>query len=103
MGSVLDPEMLPKQVAEMLRLTGALGIIQQEHIVVAVGVSSGGFSVDTFDPHRSRTRAQPFGFGRSVGVLRTEPDESVNLTALENGADEVASDLSRALFAQLPN
>ncbi|WP_329140903.1 DUF4062 domain-containing protein [Streptomyces sp. NBC_01476] len=101
MGSILDSKVLPQQVAEMLRFIGALGIIQQGHVVVAVGVSSDGLiSVDTFDPHRSRTRAQPLGFGRSLN-LRTAPDESVNLTALDNGADEVASDLSRTLFAQI--
>lgn len=103
MGSILDPAVLPKQFAEMLRLTGALGIIQQGYVVVAAGVPSDGLiSVDTFDPHRPRTRAQPLGFGRPVGNYRTEPDESVSLAALENGADEVGSDLSRALFAQLP-
>ncbi|MBG0819592.1 DUF4062 domain-containing protein [Planomonospora sp. ID91781] len=102
MGSILDSEALPKQFAEMLRLTGALGIIQQGYVVVAAGVSSAGLiSVDTFDPHRSRSRAQPLGFGRSVGVYRTEPDEAVSLAALDNGAYEVGSDLSRALFNQL--
>jgi hypothetical protein len=45
---------------------------------------------------------QPLNSGRPARVLRTEPDESVSLAALDNGADEVASDLSRLLFAQLP-
>ncbi|GAA5073605.1 hypothetical protein GCM10023259_074530 [Thermocatellispora tengchongensis] len=102
MGSILDPEALPKQLAEMLRFIGALGIIQQGHVVVAAGVPSDGLiSVDTFDPHRLRTRAQPLGFGRSAGMYRTEPDESISLAALENGAHEVGSDLSRALFGRL--
>ncbi|MEU9333004.1 DUF4062 domain-containing protein [Streptomyces sp. NPDC048290] len=102
MGSILDPDLLPKQLAEMLRLMGALDIIQQGHIALAVGVSLDGItSIDTFDPHRSRNSAQPLGFGRSIGNLRTEPDESVSLAALHNGATEVAGDLSRALFAQL--
>lgn len=103
MGSILDPEALPEQLAEMLRLTGALGIIQQGDVVVAAGVPSDGMiSVDTFDPRRSRNRAQPFGFGSTVGIYRTEPDESVSLAALDYGANEVGSILSRALFTQLP-
>ncbi len=103
MGSILDSEVLPKQFAEMLRLTGALGIIQQGHVVVAAGVPSNELiSVDTFDPHRSRSRAQPLGFGRSVGFYRTEPDESVSSEALESGAYEVGGNLSRALFNQIP-
>ena len=102
MGSILDREVLPKQVAEMLRMTGALGIIQDGHVVLAVGVPSEGVSVGTFDPRRSRNRMQPLNSGRPAGVLRTEPDESVSLAALDNGADEVAGDLSRLLFAQLP-
>ncbi|HXR72791.1 hypothetical protein [Actinocrinis sp.] len=101
MGSILDAKVLPQQIAEMLRLTGALGIIQQEHVVVAVGVSPDmRISVDTFDPNRSRSRAQ-LGLGRSVGMLHTDPDESVSSAALANGADEVAGGLSRVLFAQL--
>jgi Domain of unknown function (DUF4062) len=101
MGSILDPEVLPVQVAEMLRLTGALSIIQDGPVVVAIGVSSDAtMSADIFDPNRSRTRAHPLNFGRSVN-LRTEADESVSLAALEGGADEVAKYLSRALFAQL--
>jgi hypothetical protein len=102
MGSILDPEALPKQLAETLRFIGALGIIQEGHVVVAVGVPSDGvISVDTFDVHRSRSSAQPLGFGRSASMYCTEPDESVSLAALENGAHEVGSDLSRALFGQL--
>lgn len=102
MGSILDPEVLPKQLAEMLRFIGALGIIQEGHVVVAAGVPSDGvISVDTFDQHRSRSRAQPLGFGRSVAMYRTEPDESVSVAALENGAHEVGGDLSRALFDRL--
>ncbi|WP_034270651.1 DUF4062 domain-containing protein [Actinospica robiniae] len=102
MGSILDTEALPKQIAEMLRLAGALGIIQQEHVAVAVGVSPNSLiSVDTFDPNRSRSRAQPLGFGRQLGMLRTEPDEAVSLAALGNGADEAADSLARVLFAQI--
>ncbi|MFI6534797.1 DUF4062 domain-containing protein [Nonomuraea sp. NPDC050547] len=103
MGSILDPKALPEQLAEMLRFTGALGLIQQGRVVVAAGVPSDGrISVDTFDPHRSRTRAHPLGIGRSVGMYQTEPDESVSLAALDSGAHEVGSVLSRALFGRLP-
>ncbi|HWU10211.1 MAG TPA: DUF4062 domain-containing protein [Streptomyces sp.] len=102
MGSILDRDALPKQVAEMLRFTGALRIIQQQHVVVAMGVSVGDtITIDTFDPYRSRNQAQPLSFGRSLNMLRTEPDESVSLTALESGAEEVGRDLSRALFGRL--
>lgn len=102
MGSILDAKSMPQQIAEMLRFAGALGIIQQGHVALAIGVSlDAAVSIDTFDPHRSRSRSQPLIFGRSVGSLRTEPDESVSLAALGNGASEVAGGLSRALFAQL--
>lgn len=102
MGPILDAEALPKQIAEMLRLTGALSIIQQEYVVVAVGVSPNMLiGVDTFDPNRSRSRAQPLGSGSRIGMLRTEPDEAVSLAALGNGADEVAGSLARVLLARL--
>jgi hypothetical protein len=102
MGSILDAAALPKQIAEMLRLAGALEIIQQEYVAVAVGVSPNSLiSVDTFDPGRSRSRAQPMGFGRQIGMLRTDPDEAVSLAALGNGADEAADSLARVLFAQI--
>jgi hypothetical protein len=102
MGPILDREVLPKQFAEMLRLTGALGIRRGGRVIVAGGVrASSSLSVDTFDPYRSRTCAQLLGLGRTGGICRTEPDESVSVAALEAGADEVGRDLSRALFGQL--
>lgn len=103
LGSILDHRVLPKQVADMLRLTGALNIIQQGRVALAVGVpSSLLLNVGTFDPHRSRTTAQLLNAGRPLGMLRTEPDESVSLAALWTGADEVAGILVRAFFALLP-
>ncbi|MEU9365185.1 hypothetical protein AB0D78_03335 [Streptomyces avermitilis] len=36
-------------------------------------------------------------------ALRTEPDESVNLAALQAGAEEVAGHLARALIAHHPS
>lgn len=102
MGSILDPEALPNQLAEMLRFTGAMDILQQGPVVAAVGVLANGMiSIDHFDPHHSRTRAQGIGFGNPAKVYRTEPDESVSLAALDNGAAEVGGNLSRALLAPL--
>ncbi|MCD7444742.1 DUF4062 domain-containing protein [Streptomyces lincolnensis] len=104
MGSVLDPEALPRQIASMLKLTGALDIIRQERIVVAAGVSNPArTTVETFNPHQARQSVQMAGFGRSLPALRTEPDESVSLAALAAGAQEVASVLARALITQHPS
>lgn len=101
LGSILDPDALPQQVADLLRFSGALNIVQADRIVVAAGVSSAALmSVDTFDPRQSRRSAQPMGFGRSDRVLRTEPDESVTLAALGTGAAEVATHLAQALILQ---
>ncbi|ACU76283.1 hypothetical protein Caci_7458 [Catenulispora acidiphila DSM 44928] len=101
-GSILDRKALTQQIAEMLRLTGALGIIEQGHVAVAVGVlPEMTTSVDTFDPNHPRSSAQFMRFGQSPDMVRIEPDESVNLTALGVGAGEVAGNLSQALFTQL--
>lgn len=102
MGALLDAEELPRQVAEMLRLVGALNVIQVGHIATAAGVSANGIlSIGRFDLHHPQRTAQPIGFGSSASVYRTEPDESVSLAALDSGADEVGRNLSRALFAQI--
>lgn len=103
MGSILDADKLPQQLAEMLRFIGALAIFEEGYVVVAAGVpsSDGIISVDTFDPYRSRSLAHPLGIGRSVSFYRTEPDEFVSLAALDSGAREVGSSLSRAVFGQL--
>ncbi|MFE9863973.1 hypothetical protein ACFYPZ_14705 [Streptomyces sp. NPDC005506] len=81
----------------------ALGVERQDRIVVAAGVSDPALtSIDTFDPHRSRRTASLASLGRSF-ALRTEPDESVNLAALQVGAEEVAGHLARALIAHHPS
>lgn len=104
MGSVLDPEALPRQITDMLKLTSALDIIRQERIVVASGVSNPArTTIGTFNPHQARQSVQMAGFGRSLPALRTEPDESVSLAALAAGAEEVASVLARALITQHPS
>ncbi|MFE4058373.1 hypothetical protein ACFXP3_19130 [Streptomyces sp. NPDC059096] len=101
LGAILDPDALPQQVADLLRFSGALNIVQANRIVVAAGVSTEALmSVDTFHPRQSRRSAQPVGFGRSRRPLRTEPDESVTLAALGAGAAEVAPHLAQALILQ---
>ncbi|MCL7493206.1 hypothetical protein M8I34_17620 [Streptomyces sp. MCA2] len=103
MGPILDPNALPDQIAKLLKFTGALNIITQDRIVVAAGVSDPAMtSIDTFDPHRSRRTASLAGLGRSF-ALRTEPDESVTLAALQAGAEEVAGHRARALISHHPS
>ncbi|MFC9649645.1 DUF4062 domain-containing protein [Streptomyces sp. NPDC056937] len=99
LGSILDPEALPQQIADLLKFIGSLNIVQQDRIVVAAGVSCSALaSVDRFNPHQSRRSAQLSR--HSNFTLRTEADESVTLAALGAGAEEVAGPLSRALVRQ---
>ncbi|MEU5436847.1 DUF4062 domain-containing protein [Streptomyces sp. NPDC020719] len=101
LGSILDPDALSQQIADLLRFSGALNIVQVDRIVVAASVSTTvTTSIDSFDPRQSRRSAQPMGFGRSDRALRTEPDESVTLAALGAGAAEVATHLAQALIVQ---
>jgi hypothetical protein len=103
MGSILDQDALPQQIAALLRIVGALNIIQPERIVVAAGVSNPKLTqIDRFNPHQSRTRADLSGYTRSF-TLQTEPDESISLAALDTGAQEVAGVLARALLKQHPS
>ncbi|KUL49251.1 DUF4062 domain-containing protein [Streptomyces sp. NRRL S-1521] len=103
MGSILDHDALSQQVASLLRFNGALDLIQNERIVVAIGVSNPKMTqVDRFNPHQSRTRADLSAYTRSF-TLQTEPDESTSLAALDTGAEEVAGILSRALIKQHPS
>ncbi|MFD5123633.1 DUF4062 domain-containing protein [Streptomyces sp. NPDC058385] len=101
LGSILDRAELPAQITGLLTFLGALNIVGRDRIVVAAAVSDGPMStVDTFDPHRSRTRASlP---SSPSFTLRTEPDESVTLAALTDGAEEVAGLVARTLIAQHP-
>ncbi|WP_055566885.1 DUF4062 domain-containing protein [Streptomyces atriruber] len=101
LGSILDRTALPAQITELLAFLGALNIVEQERIVVAAAVSDPSMTtVDTFAPHRSRSRAG-LSINRSF-ILRTEPDESVTLAALTSGAEEVAGHVARTLIAQHP-
>ncbi|MGW8697223.1 DUF4062 domain-containing protein [Streptomyces eurythermus] len=102
MGSILDQDALSQQVTSLLRFSGALDLIHNERIVVAIGVSNPQMTqVDRFNPHQSRTRAYLSAYTRSF-TLQTEPDESTSLAALDTGAEEVAGILSRALIKQHP-
>ncbi|MDK9499895.1 hypothetical protein QEZ40_005513 [Streptomyces katrae] len=102
LGSILDPDDLSRQVADLLRFAGALNIVQADRIVVAAGVSTDALmSIDTFDPRRSRQSSQPMRFGRANRPLRTEPDEAVTLAALGTGSAEVAVYLAQALISQV--
>ncbi|MBV1957265.1 hypothetical protein ACFT43_23165 [Streptomyces albidoflavus] len=84
LGSILDRTALPAQVTELFSFLDALNIVERERIVVAATVSDPPLTtVDTFDPHRSRSRAG-LSSNRSV-TLRTEPDESVTLATLTSG------------------
>lgn len=103
MGSILDQDTLPQQVTSLLRLNGALDLIQRGRIIVAIGVSDPNLTqIDRFNPHQSRTRAELSAYSRSF-TLQTEPDESTSLAALDTGAEEVAGILSRALIKQHPS
>lgn len=99
MGSILDPNKLPEQIAGMLRLVGALNLIEAERIAIGVGVDpTNMLTVDGFDEHRGRNRA--VGVSLSNEPLRVNPDESVSVTALNAGATEVANHLARALIGK---
>lgn len=104
MGSILDPDALPRQLTDLLKFGGSLNIFRQDRIVVAAGVSNAArTSIEVFNPHQARQSVQLAGFGHSGFTLRTEPDESVTMAALGTGAAEVASYLARALIEQHPS
>ncbi|MFB7777743.1 DUF4062 domain-containing protein [Streptomyces bauhiniae] len=103
MGSIMDHDMLPQQVASLLRFIGALDLIRDKRIALAIGVSDPNMTqVDRFNPHQSRTRADLSAHTRSF-TLQTEPDESTSLAALDAGAEEVSGILSRALIKRHPS
>lgn len=99
MASVLDPVKLPAQVANLLRLIGSLEIVDAYRIAVAVGVDPVKFlTVEAFD--ENRPAANSMSIKHSEDPLRIDPDESVTLSAIGSGADEVAQHLARALIEQ---
>jgi len=96
LGAVLDPTQLPLQVAGMLRLIGHTQALSSPYVAIAVGVepvrtvSIGNVS------DMPRTSAQFLLM--SDQPLRAEPDELVTLAALDHGAAEAGSILSRRLI-----
>ncbi|WP_240361571.1 DUF4062 domain-containing protein [Streptomyces sp. MBT27] len=101
LGAILDPDALPQQIADLLRICGALNIVQADRVVVGARVSATALtSVGVFDPRQSRRSSQLMGFNGSDRVFQTEPDESVTLAALGEGAAEVAGYLAQTLIMQ---
>ncbi|MCX2934659.1 DUF4062 domain-containing protein [Mycobacterium sp. CVI_P3] len=96
LGAVIDPEQLPVQIAGMLRLIGHTQALSSPYVAIAVGV----------EPVRTLSIGNMSDMPRNSAQfllmsdqpLRAEPDELVTLAALDAGAPEAGSMLSRRLI-----
>lgn len=99
MGAILDPTRLPEQVADWLRLIGALRVIQTDHVAIGVGVDPAAMlstgRVEELPRQSARIRMT------SDQPISTPPDELVSIAALDAGALEAARPLVRALIDEL--
>ncbi|MER5670958.1 DUF4062 domain-containing protein [Pseudonocardia alni] len=99
MGSILDRSALPDQIANLLRLLGALNILEAGQYAIHAGINrNSSLTVGVFDPQRSRNTASLLSI--SDKPLRYVPDESASEAALTTGASEVADHLARMLLEQ---
>jgi len=96
LGAILDPAQLPLQVAGLLRLIGHTRALSSPYVAIAVGV----------EPVRTLSVGDVSAMPRNSAQfllmsdepLRAEPDELVTLAALDAGAREAGSILSRRLI-----
>jgi hypothetical protein len=95
MGPILDSTQLPEQIAGLLRLVGALRIVETSEIALAVGVDP----VMMLSTGRvaQLPRQSAIMLSTSDSPVRVRSDERVSAAALNTGALEVARSLSRAL------
>jgi hypothetical protein len=96
LGAVLDPAQLPLQIAGMLRLIGQTQAISSPHIAIAAGI--GPARTLSIGNVSDMPRSSAQFLLMSERPLRAEPDELVTLAALDAGAPEFGTILSRRLI-----
>ena len=99
LGSIIDQGHLSKQIAKLLRLIGALRVINSQFVAIAVGVEVAGFL--SIGKVTDMPRSSATHISLSQGLMRTLPDEQVSLAALDVGATEMGPLLSRALVGAI--
>lgn len=99
LGSVFDQEASVEQIAECLRLAGALGLVTQVRLAIAVGIDPTSSITIGIVANLPRNHAS-FGT-RSNAPIRVEPDESVSQAALSTSSLEVSRLLARTLSEKL--
>jgi hypothetical protein len=99
MGSILDVDALPDQIAGLLRLIGQLRIVDTPQLAIGVGINSTmSLSIGTI----TRLPRQSASFASlSDSPLQVPPDEQVTIAALDGGALEVAQVLTGSLIHAL--
>lgn len=96
LGAVIDPAQLPAQIAGMLRLIGHTQALSSLYVAIAVGVGPARMLSVGNVSDMPRNSAQFLLM--SDKPLQAEPDELVTLAALDAGAPEAGSILSRRLI-----
>jgi Domain of unknown function (DUF4062) len=96
LGAIIDPAQLPLQIAGMLRLIGHTQALSSPYVAIAVGVN----------PVRTLSIGNVSDMPRNSAQfllmsdqpLRADPDELITRAALDTGASEAGSMLSRRLI-----
>ncbi|WP_170945981.1 DUF4062 domain-containing protein [Rhodococcus sp. 14-2483-1-2] len=99
LGSLFDQEASVEQIAECLRLVGALRLVTQERLAIAVGIDPTSSITIGIVANLPRNQAS-FGT-RSNAPIRVEPDESVSQAALSTSSLEVSRLLARTISEKL--
>lgn len=96
MGSILDADALPEQIAGLLRQLGQLRLVETPNIAIGIGINS------TMSLSTGRVSQQPRSQATMLSLserpIHAPPDEQVGLSALDAGALEVARPLARRLL-----
>lgn len=96
LGAILDPALLPLQIAGLLRLIGHTQAISSPHIAIAAAI--GPVKTLSIGSVSDMPRNSAQFLLMSEQPLQVHPDELVTLSALDAGAPEVGSMLSRRLI-----
>jgi hypothetical protein len=95
MGSVVDPDDLSIQLADLLRMVGSLNLIDRETVAIAVGIDN--ISMLSAGRVTELPRSQATFLSTSHEPVHLPPDELVSIAALHTGAIEAARPLAQAL------
>lgn len=96
MGAVIDSNHLPSALADRLRFTAGLGVVTGDRAAVAAALSGIAMAAEGTVADLGRRNSVSLGFSQRE-IVRVEPEDSLPVRALANGALDIGREIAARL------